>query len=311
MPTKDSTGGGSGDSATEEVPRATIVVTLLSSKGRTRLSSISDAMPVAKELVGRVLQTLPDDLRPLSRLCDLSEVSNQVRPAQLALFDIDPVVPRPAIGDQRSIEPLAQQLLGNRAAAAGPDQKHRGLPVQSDPEPGLLVRFPPARLVGVHGPLAPDVLERLLVGVLQSLARLPLQVRDRPQRHRYSEEVRHELLHVAPRHAVCTREHCYRRLQSRAEGTRGGAFGQLRTCRFPAGRTGLRGPPVREEQIRSGRFTDQVRTAAGSRESAPGLPWVGWPRPSAPERVRGLGKRSPASNCWEKCWGLAVLSRGR
>src|SRR5262249_15591370 len=88
-------------------------------------SAIAHAVPPVEELPGTHSQRLAQSRCRAARLRHLPELTNEVRPAQLAVFNEYPAIAGPAIGDHNARNRLAHQFLGHLAAPAEQNEKAR------------------------------------------------------------------------------------------------------------------------------------------------------------------------------------------
>jgi hypothetical protein len=124
-----------------------------------------------------------------------------VRPTELVAAEL--IVRLPAIRRyDLSVSP-AEKAPGDLAAPGGSDVEDRHKGRDDDPQPRLLPRLPPRRLINIGG-LGADILFQLGHRLLQGLGGGPLQLGDHPRRDRQAEQVVGQLSDRTLAQAVAT-----------------------------------------------------------------------------------------------------------
>jgi hypothetical protein len=155
-----------------------------------------------------------------SGLGKLGQLAHQMRPAQLLLQDVKPVISGVAITGHEPVEVLAQQPLGGllgapRVDAVAHDQRGRGRP-----QPARVAVGQPRRLVGMDRLGRPDRLVQLTPRVVQDAADTPDHAVDRADADTQPIGVCQQLGDLLARQAPRARQHRDVRVQSGPERTR-------------------------------------------------------------------------------------------
>ena len=124
----------------------------------------------------------------------LSKNTEEMGPADLPLIQVDPGVARPTIRDQGPREVLVEQLPGDIATPAVPDEEGGGLLALGSPQPPFFASLLPAGLVGGPELGRLDAFECLGVCGCKSLTDSTFNVRDRPEKDAETEEITEQFL---------------------------------------------------------------------------------------------------------------------
>jgi hypothetical protein len=158
---------------------------------------------LSPELAGRARPFGERDQRP-----------DPVRPAQLLLEHIEPVIADVAVGDHEPAELLAQQLLRRLLGTVRVDPVARRQRGAGDPQALIGAVQPPASLIGMHLLGLLNRGAQLLPRVLQDRRHARDHRVDRAERDRHPEHLDDHFLHLPAREPIHAGQRCDMRLQS-------------------------------------------------------------------------------------------------
>jgi len=172
----------------------------------------------------------------LAERSDSGQLANQVRPAQLLLQHVKPVIAGVAVAGHEPAEVRAQQPLGGllRAARIDPVADHEG--GRGGPQPARLATAQPCRLVGMDRLRRLDRLVQLAPRIVQHAADAAQHPVDGAAADRDRVGLPQQLADLLARQAMRPGEHCDVRVQPGPERAHRHPGGQIGQCRTPAPR---------------------------------------------------------------------------
>ncbi len=135
--------------AVQQVPQPGALALDIAAQTRPLQRPVTDAIPPMEHVLGKTQQLLTQRPDPAAALHERRKVADQMRPAQLAAVQLQPVVPTPAVARHNTLDRIAQQRRQGGGPATGMNQEEGHATGDRRPQPATPACLFPTGFVGV------------------------------------------------------------------------------------------------------------------------------------------------------------------